>query len=63
MYLWWGLTTTFIPPITTYEVDIKEMARKTIHKLLKKMEPGHYKQGISVVEGHMVLKESVKRLA
>lgn len=49
--------------ITTYEVDIKEMARKTIHKLLKKMESGHYKQGISVVEGHMVLKESVKRLA
>lgn len=48
--------------ITTYEVDIKEMARKTINNLLKKMSGEHYKQGISIVEGHMVIKDSVKKL-
>lgn len=48
--------------ITTYEVDIKEMSRKTINNLLKKMSGEHYKQGISIVEGHMVIKESVKKI-
>lgn len=48
--------------ITTYEVDMKEMARKTIHILLKKMNGEHYKQGISIVEGHLVEKNSVKAL-
>ena len=47
--------------ITTYEVDIKEMARKTINNLLKKMSGEHYKQGVSIVEGHMVFKESVRK--
>lgn len=47
--------------ITTYEVDIKEMARKTINNLLKKMSGEYYKQGVSIVEGHMVFKESVRK--
>ena len=47
--------------ITTYEVDIKEMARKTINNLIKKMNRESYKQGISIVEGHMVIKDSVNR--
>lgn len=48
--------------ITTYEIDIKEMARKTINKLIKKMSGENYKSGIYIVDGHIVLKESVKRL-
>lgn len=48
--------------ITTYEIDIKEMARKTINKLIKKMSGENYKSGIYIVGGHVVLKESVKRL-
>ena len=49
--------------ITTYEVDIKEMARKTINNLIKKMNHESYKQGVSIVKGHMVIKDSVaKRL-
>ena len=48
--------------ITTYEVDIKEMARKTLNNLMKKMSGEYYKQGITIVEGHMVLKDSVKRI-
>ena len=45
--------------ITTYEVDIKEMARRTIHNIMKKMENGNYKPGVFSIEGHLVYKDSV----
>lgn len=48
--------------ITTYEVDVKEMARKTINNLIRKMSGEYYKQGISIVEGHMIFKDSVRNL-
>lgn len=48
--------------ITTYEVNIKEMARKTVHALLCHMEKEAQRLGIDIVEGHMVIKDSVKRL-
>lgn len=48
--------------ITTYEVDVKEMSRKAVHILLKKMEDIRYKQGMTIVDGRMVLKDSVKRM-
>lgn len=46
--------------ITTYAVDIKEMARKSIHNLIKKMSGEPYKQGITIVDGYLVYKESVQ---
>lgn len=45
--------------ITTYEVDIKEMAKGAINALLKKLDGEIYKKGIHIVEGHMVEKNSV----
>ena len=48
--------------ITTYEVDMKEMARKSINILIKKMETESYKKGVSVIEGHLVYKDSVSQL-
>lgn len=48
--------------ITTYEVDMKEMASKTINTLIKKMSNENYKKGVSVIEGHMVYKNSVQRI-
>ena len=48
--------------ITTYEVDIKEMARCTIHNIIKKMAKENYKPGVFIVEGHLVCKESVARV-
>lgn len=47
--------------ITTYEVDMKEMARKSINNMIKKISGESYKQGITIVEGKMVLKSSVSR--
>ena len=40
--------------ISTYEVDIREMANKAIHVLLKKVSGERYKQGITIVEGRLV---------
>lgn len=48
--------------ITTYEVDMKEMARKTINTLIKKMGNEDYKKGVSVIEGRIVYKSSVQRV-
>ncbi len=46
--------------ITTYEVDIREMARRAVHVLRKKMAGESYRAGISIVEGHLVVKDSIK---
>lgn len=48
--------------LTTYEVDIKEMARRAVRTLIKKIAGENYRQGISIVEGHMVIKDSVKKI-
>ncbi len=48
--------------ITTYDVNVKEMARRSINVLLKKMNGEIYKSGLSIVEGSIVYKESVAKL-
>lgn len=45
--------------ITTYDVDIRAMARGAIETLLKKLDGENYKKGIHIVEGHMIEKKSV----
>lgn len=46
--------------LTTYEVDIKEMARRAVNNLIKKIKGEKYRTGIYIVEGHLVEKDSVK---
>lgn len=48
--------------LTTYEVDIKEMARRAVNNLIKKIKGEKYREGIHIVEGHLVEKDSVKAL-
>ena len=50
-------------PLTTYEVDTKEMARRGVRMITKKIAGKDYRRGISIVEGHMVIKDSVRRIA
>ncbi len=45
--------------ITTYEIDITEMAKRTIHKILKKIASEKYTSGVFTVGGHLVQKDSV----
>ena len=58
-YLYPGLSDI---QITTYEVDMEEMAEKSVRKLICKISNENYKQGIPIVEGHIVLKESVAKI-
>ena len=48
--------------ITTYEVDIHEMARCTVNTILKKIDNKSYKSGIFIGRGRLVCKESVIRV-
>lgn len=48
--------------ITTYEVDVKEMARRAVNTLIKKMSGEPYKKCMYIVEGRIVEKDSVKSL-
>lgn len=48
--------------ITTYEVDIKEMARRAVHTLIKKISGEDYRHRVYIVEGHMVIKDSVNKI-
>ena len=45
--------------ITTYQVDIKEMAKVAINVLVKKLNGEPYNKKVHIVEGHMVEKQSV----
>ena len=58
-YLYPGLSDI---QITTYEVDLKEMAKKALYNMISKISNENYKPGIHIVEGHMVLKESVAQI-
>ncbi len=48
--------------ITTYEVDFKEMAKRVVTILLSKLNHEVYAKGVHIVEGHVVIKDSVKKL-
>ncbi|SFB72323.1 substrate-binding domain-containing protein [Butyrivibrio sp. YAB3001] len=48
--------------ITTYGVDSYEMGRNAILNLIRKISGERYRQGIMILEGHMIEGESVKRL-
>lgn len=47
--------------ITTYEVDISEMARRVVHKIVRKIANESYTAGVFIVDGHIVVKDSVAR--
>ena len=57
-YVYPGLCDT---DITTYAVDISEMAAQTVNVLIKKISGASYRKGIHVVEGSLVVKNSVKK--
>lgn len=48
--------------ITSYEVDIDRMAKCAVNLLSKKIRGVYYRKGLYIMEGHMVLKDSVRKL-
>ena len=44
------------------EIDIKEMARKAVDNLIDKIKGIKGRESVSIIEGHLVEKDSVKNL-
>lgn len=47
--------------ITTYNVNVKEMARKSLDILMKKINNELYKSGVNIISGNIVYKQSVAK--
>lgn len=45
--------------ITTYEVNMSEMAKQTVKNLIRKISGEPYRKGVIIVDGRIVYKESV----
>ncbi len=45
--------------ITTYEVNMPEMAKQTVKNLIRKVSGKPYRQGVIIVDGRIVYKDSV----
>ncbi len=48
--------------LTTYGVDSYEMGRNAVLNLIRKISKERYRQGVLILEGHMVEGESVKKI-
>lgn len=48
--------------ITTYEVDMSGMAEQTVGNLVSKLSGESYKQGVTIVDGKIIYKESVSAI-
>lgn len=49
--------------ITTYEIDMKEMASRAVHIMLHKMENERYTAGVFMLGGRFIERESVRQVA
>ncbi|SFC99567.1 LacI family DNA-binding transcriptional regulator [Butyrivibrio sp. YAB3001] len=49
--------------ITTYKVDMDEMVRRTLKRIIHVLRGEKYRGGLSIVEGCLVERDSVKRLS
>ena len=47
--------------ITSYEVDMHEMAERTVKNMIGKISGVYYKQGVYIVSGRIIYKDSVRR--
>ena len=48
--------------LTTYEVDMVEMVKKVLDIVISRLEGKPYKSGINIIEGRMIIRDSVKRI-
>ena len=48
--------------ITSYEVDYTEMSKRAVETLVRKLNKEYYARGTHIVEGHLVIKDSVRKI-
>lgn len=49
--------------ITTYEVDVKNMAKKAVHMVIHKLDDKPYQGGVQIVGGKLIEKDSVMEIS
>ena len=49
--------------ITTYEIDIREMARRAVHIMVHKLENSDYSTGVFMIAGNFIERNSARRIA
>ena len=49
--------------ITTYEIDVKNMARKAVHMVIHKLDDKPYQGGVQIVGGRLIEKDSVRDIS
>lgn len=50
------------PPITTVQIDINKMAKKCVSGIIKKIKNNEYKLGNIIIEGNIIIRQSVKKI-
>ncbi len=50
------------PPITTVQIDINKMAKKCVSNILRKIKNNEYKIGNTIIEGNIIIRQSVKNI-
>lgn len=48
--------------ITTYEINVKEMAKRTVHILMHKIDNNSYSSGVFAIAGKFIERNSVRRI-
>ena len=48
--------------VTTYAVDLQAMAKAAVKSLIRQMNGENVRRGIHVVEGQLVIKDSVRAI-
>lgn len=48
--------------ITTYEINVSEMAKRAVHIMLHKMQNASYSAGVFSIQGKIIERESVKKI-
>ncbi|MCR5657118.1 MAG: LacI family DNA-binding transcriptional regulator [Butyrivibrio sp.] len=48
--------------ITTYKVDMDEMAKRILKKILKNLRGEQYRRGVSIVDGYLIERDSVRSI-
>lgn len=49
--------------ITTYEINIKDMVARAVHVITHKIENAEYSNGVSMIQGRFIERESAARIA
>ena len=51
------------PPLTTFRVNLEEMAKEIVDAMSRKLKDDNYQNNRKVISGNLVVRESVRNIA